>query len=196
MSQKQNFICPHCNKIFKNSILLLSCFDTICETHLREKTGLKQKSIECKSCKQTLNLDESFKSGPNKHLQSQLDHDIHLSDEEKSLKNALLESCANFDQMNRENHESKANLGSESIKAHFDRLRRQLDKRRESLHGKIDEIYFEMIEKTTNCEANVLKNLADNFKAVDVLQLPNRNNLANEINEKFREANLKLLNSK
>ncbi len=179
MSQKKClFICSHCNKIFKNPILL-PCYDTICGHHLREEMVLKQKSIECKTCKQTLNLDESFKSGPNKHLQTQLDHDIHLSDEEKSLKNSLLESCANFDQMNHEYHESKANLASASIKAHFDRLRRQLDERRESLHGKIDEIYFEMIEKTTNCEANVLKNFADNFKAVEVLQLPNRKNLAN-----------------
>jgi hypothetical protein len=153
---------------------------------------LKQKSIECKTCKKTFNLDESFKSGPNKHLQTQLDHDIHLSDEEKSLKNALLESCANLDQMNREYQESKANLDSESIKAHFDRLRRQLIERRKSLHGKIDEIYFEMIEKTTNCEESVLKNLANNFKAVEVLQLPNRKNLANEINEKFREENVEL----
>ena len=191
MSQKQIFICPHCNKIFKNPILL-PCYDTICEHHLREKMVLKQKSIECKTCKQTFNLDESFKSGPNKHLQTQLDHDIHLSDEEKSLKNALLESCANLDQMIREYHESKASLASESIKAHFDRLRLQLDERRKSLHGKIDEIYFEMIEKTTNCEESVLKNLANNFKAVEVLQLPNQKNLANEINEKFREANLEL----
>ena len=49
----------------------MPCYDTICEHHLREKTGLKQKSIECKTCKQTFNLDESFKSGPNKHLQTQ-----------------------------------------------------------------------------------------------------------------------------
>jgi hypothetical protein len=188
-TEKQNFICPHCNKIFKNPILLLPCYDTICEHHLREKTGLKQKSIECKTCKKTLNLDV-LKSGPNKHLQSLLDNDIHLSNEEKSLKNALLESCANLDQMNREYQESKANLDSESIKAHFEGLRRQLNDRRESLHGKIDEIYFEMIEKTTNCEESVLKNLANNFKAVDILLLPNRKNLANEINEKFREANL------
>jgi hypothetical protein len=188
MSQKQNFVCPHCNKIFKNPILL-PCFDTICEHHLREEMALKQKSIQCKikTCKQTFNLD-GLKSGPNKNLQSLLNDNIHLSDEEKSLKNALLESCANFDQMNREYHD----LGSESIKAHFDRLRRQLDERRESLHGKIDEIYFEMIEKTKNCEESVLKNLANNFKAVDVLQLPNRKNLANEIKEKFRETNVEL----
>ena len=112
MSQKQNFICPHCNKIFKNPILLLPCYDTICEHHLREKMVLKQRSIECKKCKETFNLDESFKSGPNKQLQSLLDHDLHLSDEEKSLKNALLESCANLGQMSREYHESKANLAS------------------------------------------------------------------------------------
>jgi hypothetical protein len=56
----------------------------------------------------------------------------------------------------------------------------------------VDEIYFEMIEKTTNCEESVLKNLANNFKAVDVLQLSIQNNLANEINETFREANLEL----
>ncbi len=49
-----------------------------------------------------------------------------------------------------------------------------------------------MIERTTNCEESVLKNLADNFKAVDALQLPNQKNLANEINEKFREANVEL----
>ncbi len=49
-----------------------------------------------------------------------------------------------------------------------------------------------MIEKTTNCEEDVLKNLEFNFKAVEVLQLPIQNNLANEINEKFREANLEL----
>jgi hypothetical protein len=186
MSQKQNFVCPHCNKIFKNPILL-PCYDTICEHHLREEMVLKQESIECKTCKKTFNLD-GLKSGPNKHLQSQLDNDIHLSDEEKSLKNALLESCANFDQMSHEYHD----LDSESIKAHFNRLRRQLDERRKSLIGKIDEIYFEMIKKTTNCEESVLKNLANNFKAVDVLQLPNRKNLANEINEKFREVNLEL----
>ena len=192
MSQmKCHFICSNCNKIFKHPILL-PCYDTICEHHLREKTVLKQESIECKTCKQTFNLDESFKSGPNKQLQTQLDNDIYLSNEEKSLKNALLESCANLDQMIREYHESKASLASESIKAHFDRLRRQLDERRESLHAKIDEIYFEMIEKTKNCEETVLKNLADNFKAVEVLQLPNRKNLANEINEKFRETNVEL----
>jgi hypothetical protein len=68
---------------------------------------LEQKSIDCKTCKKTLNLD-GLKSGPNKQLQSLLDNDIHLSDEEKSLKNALLKSCANLDQMNREYQESKA----------------------------------------------------------------------------------------
>jgi hypothetical protein len=106
------------------------------------------------------------------HLQTQLDNDIYLSNEEKSLKNALLKSCTNLDQMSHEYHESKANLNSESIKAHFDRLRRQLDERRESLHGKIDEIYFEMIERTKNCEESVLKHLANNCKAVDDLMVP------------------------
>jgi hypothetical protein len=186
MSQKQNFICPHCNKIFKHPILL-PCYDTICEHHLREKMILNKRSIECKKCKKTFNLDD-LKYGPNKQLQSLLDNDIHLNDEEKSLKNALLESCANFDQMSQKYHD----LDSESIKAHFDRLRRQLDERRESLKGKIDEIYLEMTERTTNCEESVLKNLANNFNGVEVLQLPNRKNLANEINEKFREANLEL----
>jgi hypothetical protein len=186
MSQKQNFICPHCNKIFKHPILL-PCYDTICEHHLREEMVLKQKSIECKTCKKTFNLDD-LKYGPNKHLQSLLVNDLHLNDEEKSLKNALLESCANFDQMSQKYHK----LDSESIKAHFDRLRRQLDERRESLKGKIDEIYLEMTERTTNCEESVLKNLANNFKAVDVLIAPNRKNLANEIKEKFRETNVEL----
>jgi hypothetical protein len=102
---------------------------------------LKQKSIQCKikTCKQTFNLDESFKTGPNKHLQTELDHDMYLSDEEKSLKNALLHTLF-----------------------------------------------------TKNCEESVLKNLADNFNGVEVLQLPNRKNLANEIKEKFRETNVEL----
>ena len=193
MSKKQSFICSHCNKIFKNPILL-PCYDTICESHLREEMVLKHKSIECKTCKQTFSLD-GLKVGPNKHLQAELDHEIYFSDEEKSLKNALLESCANFDQMSQKYQESKSNFGSES-KAHFERLRRQLDQKRENLKEKIDEIYLEMIERTKNCEESVLKNLANNFKAVDVLMLSNQKKLGemtgNEIKEKFRVANLEL----
>ena len=99
MSLKSDFQCSICSKIFLNPIHLPCNCDSICAEHLKDHDVHKSNKIKCNSCNQTFtNLNDlEFKS--NKRLQSLLNKEIHLSDDEKTLKASLEESIKVFFQL-------------------------------------------------------------------------------------------------
>ena len=94
---KTNLTCPHCFQLYKNPIEL-PCLHTICSEHLAEKSVLKQNRIRCAKCK----LDSPVKDNyfrPNRFLKRLLDDQVHLSSEEKLLKQNIEDSIREFHQM-------------------------------------------------------------------------------------------------
>jgi hypothetical protein len=89
-----------------------------------------------------------------------VDELLFLNDEELSMKKQIVESIQMFIQMYEEFTLNKSKLDLD-----VQELRFKLDEHRERLKVKIDDIYMEMIEKTTKFEATYLKSLEDKLNA-------------------------------
>ena len=146
--------CSYCSKILKNSIEL-PCDDLICEEHLKEKKVAQKNKIKCLTCKQEFDVKENeFKLV--KSIQKQINAQIFLNEEEKSLKQNIEESIKLFYEMYDEFSLSKSKLYLDCHN-HFQEILFQLDMHREKLKEKIDDIYMEMIDKTKEFEASYVK---------------------------------------
>ena len=88
MSSKEFATCSYCSKIYKDPIIL-PCDDSICAHHLRETKVLNENSIKCSECHLKFELVEGSQFKPNKHLRKFLKFEMHLTHEEKSLKQKL-----------------------------------------------------------------------------------------------------------
>jgi len=171
---KLKFTCSYCSRIFKEPVEL-PCGHIICHEHLKEKNILQQNNIiQCPKCKQNFEAKDcdDFK---------QLD--IHISDEEKSLKSKIEESIRNFYQTNEEFSLNK-NLVTLECHKHFQEVRFQIDEHREELKKKIDDISLEMIERTKKYEDLFLKSLNEKFKSIET------KSVEQELAETFRNPNL------
>ena len=77
------------------------------------------------------------------------------------------------------------------VHEHFQEIRFQLDEHRETLKGKIDDIYMQMIDKTKTFEATYLKSLGDQLNAsLKSFETKSREQSLKETEETFRNPNL------
>ena len=188
---KKTLTCSNCAKILKDPIVL-PCDDCICREHLTEKEVLKQNKIKCVKCQQEFKVKGSdFKS--NKLVKKMLDHQIHLSDAEKSLKQNIEESIQLFYKMYDEYALIKSGLDFDCHE-HFQEMRFQIDEHREKFKEKIDDIYMEMIEQTKEFEATYLKSLKKNLETLSInsFELNAYDDDLKEVEETFRDPNLRI----
>ena len=178
------FTCSNCSKIFKNPVEL-PCEHIICEEHLMENSTIKQNKIICNECKQGFEVEgKHFKSI--KYLKQQLEDQICFSDEEVDLKKKIEYSIKLFLQMYEQFTLSKNCLDLDCHN-HFQELRRQLDIHRETLKETVDEIYFDMIEKTKEFEDSFLKSLNEKLEAFcKSIEVKSIEDELKDIEDKFR----------
>ena len=148
MSLKSEVICKICKRFLKNPISL-PCFCVICDEHLHDGSA-KHGLIECSKCSRSFDISQTeFKTS--EMAASILAKDLHLTDEEKSLKNSFQDALQQIDQLQDE-LKSKQSVCEVTCFDHFSEIRRQIDIRREALKAKIDEIALEMIDLTNEKE--------------------------------------------
>ena len=80
----------------------------------------------------------------NKFAKIVVNHEQHLSDEEKQVKSEILILLNKFHQLNEELLENRQEAEF-NCHEHFSELKRQIDIHREQLKSKVDEIALEMI---------------------------------------------------
>jgi hypothetical protein len=184
---KSTLTCSYCSKIFKDPIEL-PCSHNLCKEHLAEKNENK---IKCAECKKDFEVrDNDFKS--NTFAKKQLDDHVYLSDEELSLKKQIEGSIRMFFQLYEQFTLKKTKLDLD-VHNHFQEIRFKLDEHRETLKGKIDDIYMEMIEKTKKFEASYLKSLEDKLEpSLKSFETKSLEQSLKETDESFRNPNLLL----
>ena len=83
MNLKKEMICSLCKLILNNPISL-PCYCVVCDIHLKDNL-VKNGRITCLTCDEVFEIAKNdFK--PNKMIKSILNKELHLRDEEKTLK--------------------------------------------------------------------------------------------------------------
>ena len=181
-SRKSEYQCQVCSKILKDPIHL-PCHDTICHAHLTDGTA-KDGRITCVECKETF-VVKNMDSKVNRWAKRILETEGHLSPEEKSAKSEMQKILNEFQQLYNKLQQEHAlfELGSHD---HFAEIKRQIDLQREELKEKIDQIYFDMINKVEQHEAFYKQNLDETrcFQEFDA------DNEFENFEEEFRKVDL------
>ncbi len=184
-SQKFELTCSYCSKIFKDPILL-PCGDFICREHLKEKNVVKENRIECTKCKKDFEVKEN-EFNTNVTLKKLVEDQSHLSGEEQKLKLELEDSIRPFFEFYEEFVQNRTQLESEAFD-HFQEMHFKIDKHRERLKEKIDDIALNMIDATKKHEEMYLRNIKERFSSFDHFQ--SLQIKLNEIDETFRDPKL------
>ena len=141
MSLRSEVICNICT-LFLNNPVSLPCHCVVCKHHLSESRA-KDKTIKCISCDRQFDVTAMDEFATSKMAASILDNELHLTDEELSLK----KSIQGLTQLSEQFTLDKSRLEANSFD-HFSEIRRQIDIQREKLKANIDEIALQMIEIT------------------------------------------------
>ena len=185
---KSDFVCSICSKIFTKPIAF-ACGCTVCGDHLHDKEVLKTNSIKCATCKISYNVNE-LKFKPNKTIENLLSQGVHLSDEEKALKQQIEQEIDEFYKLCDELREKNALIEVE-VYDHFVEVRRKIDIRREETKSRIDDIYMEMIDLAKQVEAQYMDHLKKQVNKALVRSGHDSLEKENEqLDEKFRDPNL------
>ena len=142
MSLKSEFICSICKLVLSNTPVTLPCTHVMCNQHLRDGTA-KDSSIRCLECDQEFDVPSNG-FPPNKIISSVITKDLHLSDEEKTLKYAMQTLIQQLESLQSDLKQKLSDLERINFD-HFSEVRRQIDVQREELKKKIDEIALKMI---------------------------------------------------
>ena len=142
MSLKSELICCICKLVLSRKPISLPCSHAVCSEHLRDGTA-KDGSIRCLECQQEFNVPSNGFPA-NKIVSNVLTNDLHLSDEEKTIKTAIQVLIQQLEQLQFDLKQKQSDLEQISFD-HFTEVRRQIDLQREELKSKIDQIALKMI---------------------------------------------------
>jgi hypothetical protein len=157
---------------------MLPCGENICDEHLTDPLVLSSNEIVCKSCNKIFEIDNKRNFVFNTKIQSLLNKEIYLSDEEKQMKKSFEESIKHFFEIT-SHFDQKTHIAH--IENHFEDLRRQIDAQQRQLKDEIDKISLSMIQETRDMEAKYKSKFPSSLD--EELQ---------KLNEAFRDVNLTL----
>jgi WD40 repeat protein len=161
MNLKSDFTCKTCNKILWDPISIPCTCNTMCKIHV-DNLNVKQKvsSITCQFCKKKFDIPkDGFPE--NKMVKSLIEREIHLSDDEKALKESLGKCFIDMDRLLNAFKAKTAEI--QAIQTdHFVNVRKSIDTRRESLIQKINQLSEETIKKVNESEEKLKKLVAEN----------------------------------
>ena len=142
--------CTICKRFLKNPVTL-PCYCFACDEHLHDDFA-KSKSLKCLNCNRDFQIPESgFAS--NKVIASILSKELHLSDEEKTLKNLIKDLIQQLLKLQPQNGVDSMQNDMELLSFdHFSELKRKVDMQREALKTQIDQIALKMIDQINEKE--------------------------------------------
>ena len=158
-SVKSELVCNIC-KLFLIDPISLPCYCVICNKHTYDE-NVSNGRITCNTCQREHEIPAHGFS-TSKMAKSILASDLHLSNEEKSLKNATTYMINELSRLQEVLIGKK--VAFELIAYDFSEVRRKIELQRETLKNKIDRISLRMIELTREKE-NVYKQ-----KLTEILQ--------------------------
>ena len=186
LSTKSDYTCSYCNKIFKDPIIL-PCSDNICAHHLKEENVLKQNRIECVDCKRAFKI-KGNDFGINKLAKKFLDDEMYLSEDEKSAKEKIEESLRELFRLHDQLTQNKIKCDL-ACSNRFQEIRFKIDKHRDELKEKIDEISLQMIDQVKAFERQYTTN---NDLTTTAACLKSFDQEMQDLSEKLRDPNILL----
>ena len=185
MSLKSEMTCNICT-LFLQDPISLPCHCVICHAHLSDGSVNKDGTIRCAKCNRHFDVpSEGFAA--NKMVQSILEKELHLSDEEKAIRNSIHELLSQLEALQKEIKSKHITDVEVSGYDHFSELRLKIDIHREELKSKIDEIALKMIDQTKEKEKVYKLKISEMFKEMTGADIKTENEtLLNE----FRRPNL------
>ena len=152
MNLKSDMICNICKK-FLNEPISLPCHCCICNEHTQMPANkFMGRSIKCLTCRKEYSKVDNFKR--NELAEKILRINLHLNDEEKSLKLILIrvlddteKSLEHFKMVNSE--------FETEINKHFNAIQQRIEAQRDDLKNKIDQIASSMIDQV-KCKETVM----------------------------------------
>lgn len=154
MSIKTDLMCKICNQVLEDPIFLPCFCASICNIHIGYLKSIRE--FKCEICKEKINIPlEGFKS--NKPFKNFIEKNGHLSDEEKRAKinlETLLNEVKEFlNEIDDKSREIEAFNFDQ-----FTNIKRDIDRRRETLKMKIDEMASDLLEKVEKIEVKIKQN--------------------------------------
>ena len=148
MSLKLELTCRICKLVLKDPVSF-PCHCVVCGEHVHDGS-VKNGIIKCLKCDEDFDVPENgFRS--NDMATNILAKELHLSEEEKTIKNSIHEMIKKLEQLQYELKQKHTDLDRLNFD-HFSEIRRKIDIQREELKAKIDEIGLKMIEQSKEIE--------------------------------------------
>ena len=188
MNFKSDMICNICKK-FLNQPISLPCHCCVCYEHLLSKPSkFTSKSIKCLHCRKEYSKVESFKR--NELAEKIIIANLHLSDEEKSLKNKLSQV---LDETQSETMDFEgANSGFEvEINEHFAVIHQNIEFQRDEFKNKIDEIASMMSNQVKQKETELICIFKQMYSQITSRE---RVDETKKLLDEFRDPNMKIEN--
>ena len=161
MSMKPNMLCSICKLIFHDPISL-PCYCVICNEHLHDGTA-KNNKIKCEQCSQVYDIPrDGFAT--NKMVKCRLGKELHLSVEEKAIKNVIQRLLDEFDQLHGLLQVNTLDFEQTRDK-HFALIQQQIERHRDACKARIDQLAAKMIDEARVKEADYKLKLIAEFPA-------------------------------
>ena len=138
----------------------MPCFcASICSIHTGYLKSIRD--FKCEICHEKINIPiEGFK--PNKPFKSFIEKNGHLTEEEKKAKVNLESLLEDVERFLKELEEKSSEIETFNLDQ-FSNIKRNIDRRRETLKMKIDEIASDLIEKVEKIEEKINQNEKKNL---------------------------------
>ena len=176
---KSDFICCICQMVL-NDPVTLPCTSDICSEHLRDGTA-KNGTIRCMKCEKDFDVPQRGFT-PNLILSDLLASELHLSEEEKSIKRAIQDQILKLIQIQHDVKQTHIDMEITSFQ-HFTEIRRKIDLQREELKAKIDEIALKLVDQAKERE-NAYKLKLE--QTISVIVEANMQNMSQILAQEFR----------
>ena len=184
MSFKAELICNICKLVLSSTPVLLPCSSAVCGEHLRDGT-IKEGSIRCLECVQEFEVPQCG-FPPHKMASNILAKDLHLSEEEKTIKTAIQELVQQLEQLQSDLKQIHSDLKRTSF-AHFSDVRHQIEIQREELKNKIDEFSLKMIDQVNEKEKAYNLRVEESLLVTNTVDIEESRRI---LENKFRNPNL------
>ena len=183
MSLRSEMTCKNCARFLQDPISF-PCFCVFCREHLYDDSA-KSGSIQCNKCSKSFEISESDFIA-NNLITSILKKELHLTDEEKSVKISLYHILNRLDQL-QNMFKVKETDSEEFSYCHFSEIRRKIDIQRERLKARIDEIALNLIEQTNDKERIYISKVNSLLLGFAHTDIPKANQA---VLDEFRKPNL------
>ena len=199
MNFKSDMICNICEK-FLNDPISLPCHCSVCNEHLLTSSALTtkgkhvlsitSKSIKCRHCRKEFPKFDMTAFKRNDLAEKILKANLHLSDEERELKNALTQTMQQRESSLGQFKETNSQF-ERGIEKHFAGVKCAISLQLDELKTRLEKIAREMTARVDEREKTVLSDMKQSY--IRITKLNDESELESKhLLEEFRQTNLNI----